>query len=97
MSDPSFLLPKKVAEPKQAKPKPIKADASNKVDAEAKPKSVKEYTASKLKNDLDSITKRVTKLKDNISKHDELLKEQKDLLKSLEAKKSDLEELKQLV
>jgi hypothetical protein len=99
MSDPSFLLPAKVEEPKS------KAKKVSKVNNEANtekvsnvhvvsPQTVKKYTQTKLKNDLDTITKKIEKLQIAINKHDETKLEMKKTLQELESKKLELEDLK---
>lgn len=96
MSDPSFLLPPKVEEPKTKTKKQTQkvATDSNKSTSNVVPQTIKKYTQSKLKNDTDAIVKKIDKLKDAINKHDETKVEMKKALQDLEIKKLELEELK---
>lgn len=95
---PSFLKPKQVAEPKAKKApkekKPLEVKSS---DTNTNTSSIKKYTQSKLKNDYDAVVKRIEKLTDSIAKHDDILNANKALLKELQTKKQELEDLKSQV
>jgi len=96
---PSFLKPKQVAEPKAKKQKVTKEKKTveAKTDLSTNTSSIKKYTQSKLKNDYDTVVKRIDKLTESISKHDDILKANKEQLKELQTKKQELEDLKSQV
>ena len=98
MSDPSFLLPAKVEEPKSKAKKVSKvnneANTEKVSNINTSSKDLKSYCKNRVKNDLDTITKKIDKIKLSIDSHDEILKTKINLLKDLEIKKNELTELK---
>lgn len=94
MSDPSFLLPPKVAEPKAKKAPKEKPVVPVVKSSDTNTHSIKKYTQSKLKNDCDAVAKRIDKLTESIAKHDDILNVNKALLEQLQTKKQELEALK---
>ena len=98
MSDPSFLLPAKVEEPKSKAKKVSKvnneANTEKVSNINTSSKDLKSYCKNRVKNDLDTITKKIDKMKDSINRHDETKVEMKNTLQQLEVKKNELIELK---
>jgi len=98
MSDPSFLLPAKVEEPKSKAKKVTKVSKETKEPepstSNISSQTVKKYTQTKIKNDIDTTTKKIEKLQVAINKHDETKLEMKKTLQELESKKLELEDLK---
>lgn len=91
-TDPSFLKPKQAPEPKVKAVKVPKEKEKTVKDTDSS--NIKTYTKAKLKNDYDTIIKRIDKLNETISKHDEILKSNKELLSNLQIKKQELDDLK---